>query len=201
MNSDDRSLILRARAGDERAFDQLVARHGRVVLKVARAVTGRADDADDVAQETFLRFFRSLDRVDPERPLEAWLVTITINVARSHAGRRAARREDGIAGEELAQPSTTPSPHAPLEAADVRAALLLASEELTERERLVFRLRDLQGFDVAVVGDALGITAVTVRRLSGNARAKVVAWLRAHRPELLPGQLGESQADTTGEKK
>ncbi|NJN64381.1 MAG: sigma-70 family RNA polymerase sigma factor [Acidobacteria bacterium] len=121
-------------------------------------------------------------------------MTLTVNAARTVATRSASRREDAL--EDLSPP-TTPNdgPHAPIEAADVRRAVLSAAGELTERERLVFLLRDVQGLDAATVGEALGITAVTVRRLSGNARAKVIEWLRRHRPELLLGRPGAATVD------
>ena len=171
--------------GDAAAFDALVARFGALVLRVARSIVGETD-AEDVAQEVFLRLYRAVGSVDPDRPLEPFLVRIAVNVSRSQRGRRARRREERLEAA-ADREGRGPRTGAALHAEDVRRALLDASAALTERERLVFRLRDLEGLEVSVVAGALGIAPVTVRRLSGNARGKVVAWLRRHRPELVAG--------------
>ncbi|GAB4224806.1 MAG: sigma-70 family RNA polymerase sigma factor [Acidobacteriota bacterium] len=180
----ERELIRRAQAGDAAAFDALVAQFGALVLRVARSIVGETD-AEDVAQEVFLRLYRALASVDPERPLEPFLVRIAVNAARTERGRRGRRREDVL--EAARDRAGGAGPGAAVHADDVRRALLAASATLTERERLVFRLRDLEGLEAPVVAEALGIAAVTVRRLSGNARSKVIAWLRIHRPELVDG--------------
>lgn len=178
--------MLRARAGDARAFDRLVERHGRLVLSVARNLLGHREDAEDVAQEVFLRFYRSLGRFDPSRPVEPWLVRITVNCARSHRRRR---DRDGMSSlEDTPGEPAAPrgkGPGAALDAAEVRAALRAGLATLPERERLVFVLRDVQGLEVTVVAEALGVSPVTVRRQSMEGRKKLLAWLRAHRPDLV----------------
>lgn len=200
MDLDDRQLIERVQRGDGRAFDLLVARYGRLVLQVARSVARQRDDAEDIAQEALFRLFRSIDKIDLSRPLEGWLVTITVNTARTHVARRSARREEALPASDPRDLTPSSDPGTGLEARDVRSALAEAASTLTERERLVFQLRDIQGLDAALVGEALGITPVTVRRLSGNGRAKVVDWLRRNRPELL-GVLAPSDGRTIEEEK
>ena len=76
-------------------------------------------------------------------------------------------------------------PGAGLVAGEVRAALREALGTLPERERIVFVLRDVQGLEVAVVAEALGVSPVTVRRQSMEGRRKLLAWLRRHRPDLV----------------
>lgn len=153
-----------------------------MVLAVARRVARSRDDADDIAQEVFLRFYRAIDRVDPERPLEPWLVRLTVNAARTQVARRPQRREDEL-DESTADPGRGPA--AAVVQRQLREALNTAVGTLPEREREVFLLRDLEGLDAAVVAEALGISEITVRRQSCEARKKVAAWFRAHRPELI----------------
>lgn len=180
----DRRLLERAQAGDRRAFDALVSHYGAVVLAVARSIVRARGDAEDVAQEAFLRLYKTLARIDPERPLEPWIVKLTVNAARSHASRNPARRESSI--ESAAEyEAGRGNPHSDMEAADARRVLREAADALTEREREVFLLRDVQGLPVALIAEALAVAPVTVRRLSSNGRAKVVAWIREHRPEML----------------
>ncbi|MDQ7008625.1 MAG: sigma-70 family RNA polymerase sigma factor [Acidobacteriota bacterium] len=181
----DSDLLRRARAGDPAAFDTLVARHGGLVLSVARRVTGHRQDAEDVAQEAFLRFYRKLADFDLTRPVEPWLVQITLNVARSHMRRTPARREQALPDEPLT--SSDRGPERNLEAAEIQRLLLAAASHLSERERLVFLLRDIESLPSSLIAQALGISEVTVRRQSSEGRRKVLAWLRLHHPEVLPG--------------
>ncbi len=76
-------IIRRARAGDEAAFTVLVEAHQQAVFRLAYLLLGDAGDADDVAQETFIRAFRSLKHFDDARPVRPWLLRITSNLARN----------------------------------------------------------------------------------------------------------------------
>jgi RNA polymerase sigma-70 factor (ECF subfamily) len=182
---EDRDLIEAARRGDDRAFDRLVARHGRLVLSVARSVTSHEQDAEDVAQDAFIRFFRSLDRFQADRPVVPWLVRITLNAARSQVTRAPERRERGLSENTLSERAESAGPDVPMGAREVRTALEQAAAVLSAREREVFILRDLHGMDAGTVAEVLGVTAVTVRRQSAEARRKIGTWLKRHRPELL----------------
>lgn len=77
----DTDLIARARAGDEAAWETLVRRHQDAVFRLAYLVCGSADDAEDVAQEAFIRAYESLDRFDASRPIRPWLLQIARNLA------------------------------------------------------------------------------------------------------------------------
>lgn len=180
----DTDLLLLAQAGDREAFDQLVSRHGRMVLSIARGITRNPADAEDAAQEVFVRFFRTLDRVDPEKPLEPWLVRLTVNASRSLVSRGPRARERVLADPET-RAGEGGSPGEALDRREFFESLALAMESLGEREREVFQLRDIQGLETALIAEALGISDITVRRQSGEARRKVVEWFRKHRPEFL----------------
>lgn len=87
---DQSDLIVRAQQGDGTAWEQLVRQHQDAVFRLAYLLLGDADDADDVAQETFIRAFGALDRFDTSRPLRPWLLRIATNLA--HNRRRAIGR-------------------------------------------------------------------------------------------------------------
>jgi RNA polymerase sigma-70 factor (ECF subfamily) len=76
-------LIGRARRGDERAWEMLVGRHQAAAFRLAYLVVGDAADAEDVAQEAFVRAFLSLERFEIGRPFRPWLMAITVNLARN----------------------------------------------------------------------------------------------------------------------
>jgi RNA polymerase sigma-70 factor (ECF subfamily) len=82
--------IQRARQGDEAAWETLVRDHQEAVFRLAFLLNGNADDAQDVAQETFIRAFRALDHFDPDRSLKPWLLQIATNLSRNR--RRSWRR-------------------------------------------------------------------------------------------------------------
>jgi RNA polymerase sigma-70 factor (ECF subfamily) len=83
----DPELIVRARAGNEAAWETLVRAHQQAVFRLAYLLLGNAHDAEDVTQEVFIRAFRALDRFDQDRPLRPWLLQITANQARNHRTR------------------------------------------------------------------------------------------------------------------
>ena len=77
------SLIHQARQGDATVWEKLVGQHQEAVFRLAYLLLGDADEAEDVAQETFIRAYRALDRFDAQRPLRPWLMRITSNLARN----------------------------------------------------------------------------------------------------------------------
>jgi RNA polymerase sigma-70 factor, ECF subfamily len=86
----DTTLVNRARTGDDAAWEGLVRAHQQPVFRLAYLLLGDAADAEDVAQEAFMRAFAALDRFDATRPLQPWLLQITSNLARNR--RRAGAR-------------------------------------------------------------------------------------------------------------
>ena len=83
-------LIKRARQGDQAVWITLVGEHQEAIFRLAYLILGDPDDAKDVAQETFIRAFRSLDRFEEHRPLKPWLLRIATNLSRNQ--RRASGR-------------------------------------------------------------------------------------------------------------
>lgn len=164
-------LVEAALDGDARAFEAIVRRQEGTVLRVLRLMGVRAEEREDAAQDVFLRVFRSLHRFEKGRPLEGWIYRMTANVAldrRKRAGREAARNVslDAEGAPEPAVESRAP-------AADLARRLEAALETLTERERAVFVLRELEGLETVAVARALGVTQITVRRHLGLARERL----------------------------
>lgn len=179
-------LLVRARRGDHRAFEALLARHDRQVLGTAWRLLGRTEDARDAAQEVFLRLYRSLSRLDPERPLAAWLYRVTVNVCRDL--RRGSKHHDAVPLdafdlETLSSPITDDPAHRAVAREDKRiVAEGLALLGMKERAALV--LRDVEGLDTNEVAEILGSSAATVRSQICHARLK----LAKHRQQRLRGE-------------
>jgi RNA polymerase sigma-70 factor (ECF subfamily) len=165
---DDAQLVARATRGDVDAFQQLVQRHAQIAFRTALLITRSAADAEEAAQDGFLKAHRALRRFRPGAPFRPWLLRIVANEARNR--RRAAGRRAALelrAGEERLRDDAAPSPEGSLLAATQRAALLAAIERLPERDRLVIACRHLLELSEAETAAALDCRPGTVKsRLS-----------------------------------
>src|SRR6202046_4837975 len=92
--SDEHALVRSAQAGDRLAFEELVRRYDREVLRLALNLVHRAEDARDIYQEAFMRVYKNLHRFRFECSFYAWLYRIVTNVALDHLRRRTSRKED-----------------------------------------------------------------------------------------------------------
>jgi RNA polymerase sigma-70 factor (ECF subfamily) len=168
----DRVLSL-AQSGDPAAFEALLRMHEVLVARTALRLTGNRQDAQDAAQEVFLRLHRSLRRIDDSRNLPGWLYRVTVNVCRDILRKR--RNADSLDETQLASPSCT-------EAELGRAEQLKLVEEalrmLPEKERAAVTLRDIEGLSTREVAEILGSSEATVRSQISSARLKIRKMLR-----------------------
>src|SRR5437870_10515112 len=140
---DEAALVARVRAGDRAAFGVLAERYAGVARRVARAVLGDPDDADDAAQDAFLSALVKLDQYDPRRPFGPWLMRIVANAATDRRRRRAVRQTEPLAPE-LAGGASHPDHDAELRVLGERLRVALA--QLPERRRLAVVLFDVEGY-------------------------------------------------------
>jgi RNA polymerase sigma-70 factor (ECF subfamily) len=170
----DASLVAAARDGQVRALEQLLERHERKVLRVLGLLGVPAQDREDVAQEVFIRVFRHLKGFRVGQEFGAWLYRVTVNAAHDYRSRRR-RLARGEAPLEEPEQRIDPDARAdaPAEQGELRQALERALETLTERERTIFVLREIEGLGSREVARALGITSITVRRHLSLARRRL----------------------------
>jgi RNA polymerase sigma-70 factor (ECF subfamily) len=179
---DEVELATRARAGDRTAYSQLVAAHQQIAFRVAYLVTGSAPEAEDAAQEGFVKAYRSLHRFDPGRPFRPWLLTIVANEARNRrrsAGRRLAYEARAV---RLAASTPDRTPEHEAEAAETRRALLEAVNRLPEPERLVVGLRYFLELSEAETAAAAGVPPGTVKSRMWRAMERLRSDLEGRRP-------------------
>ena len=170
---DAAEIIARAISGDRTAFEEIVLRHERRVLTLAFRLLGTAEDAKDAAQEVFFRAFRYLRKFDSSKPLEPWLVRMTVNVCRRAGGKRSKSREMFIASDGLHPEDPGKNPYALLRAEEQKRLLYEALDDLPEKERAAIVLRDLEGLTTAEVAEILGSAEATVRSQISVARLKM----------------------------
>jgi RNA polymerase sigma-70 factor (ECF subfamily) len=168
------TALRRVLTGDSAAFEQIVARYERRVLGLALRLLRTPDDAQDAAQEVFLRAFKYIHRLDPARPMEPWLVGITVNVCRDIVRQREQRqRRFAELTDEAAPADSSPSPYAGLEWEQQRVLLWRALDSLPAKERLAVILRDVEGFSTLEVAGILGSSETTVRSQISRGRLRI----------------------------
>lgn len=166
----DERLVLKSQAGDRAAFEQLVRRTARSVFARLYLETGRADRAEDLAQETFLVAWRSIRQVTNPAGFRQWLFSVAKTVAvdaSRHESRRkrdAGRREDSDALGTLADQRAA-TPLLELEREESRQRVLAIVRSLPEEYRLPLMLRYLNGSDYQSISRELGLTNGSLRGL------------------------------------
>src|SRR5690348_14038870 len=161
----ERGFILAAQRGDTEAFGELVRTYQRRAYAVARAIVVTHEDAEDAVQEGFLHAYRALDRFRPEQAFGAWLHRIVANAALDIGRRRRVRDADELT-DTVASPFRDPA-----EQDELRRRLAAGLGELSQRQRSVIVLHDVEGFTHGEIGSMLGIPEGTARSDLHHARA------------------------------
>ena len=174
---DDQALVDRARAGDDHAFGQLVRTYQHRAVTIARALGIDPADAEDVAQEAFLRAYRGLPRFRGASTFRTWLVQVVTNTARTHRRQRTGRREISTDEGEYPIVETLPDPGDLERTAIARDRVARALEVLPADLREAVVLRDVEGLEYREIADALDIPIGTVESRIFRGRARLRAAL------------------------
>jgi RNA polymerase sigma-70 factor (ECF subfamily) len=167
---DEADLIGRAKRGDTHAYEELVYAYQGIAFRTAYVIARNSTDAEDAAQDGFVKAWRALGRFRDGAPFRPWLLQIVANEARNRR-RSAGRREHLALRAATEEPSggAAPSPEAAFLTAETRETLLAAVNELPDDQREVIALRYFLGLSDAEVAETLGIAHGTVK--SRTARA------------------------------
>jgi RNA polymerase sigma-70 factor (ECF subfamily) len=167
-------LVARTQAGERAAFGVLVERYAPQARRVARAVLGDSDEADDAAQDGFLSALVKLSQYDARRPFGPWLMRIVANAATDRRRRRQVRRveplDPGLVG-------GGPRPDTEAVRSELGERLRAALAELPPRRRAAVVLFDVEGYSHAEIAEMLGIPEGTVRSEVFHARRRLRALL------------------------
>ncbi len=165
--TEDAGLVRRALVGDERAFETLVRRYSGPAFSIALGIMKEPADAEDVVQDSFVKALERLEDCDPEK-FGAWFLRVVRN--RAHSTRRYMGVRDAAPLDSLPTASDEPGPHHDAERRQLRARLLAAMDELTDVQRQVLMLHDIQGWKHREIGDMLEMPEGTVRAHLFHAR-------------------------------
>lgn len=172
--ADESALVARARGGDAAAFEELVRRYDRAVLRLALRIVGSEEIARDIYQEAFLRVFRSLRDFRDECAFSTWVFRLVTNLCLDHLRKAGARPEDAIPGEAggegersrealLADDRPESNPERVVAGREIRRRIDRALRSLPPRERLVFELRHAEGLRMSAIAGIVETTEETVR--------------------------------------
>jgi RNA polymerase sigma-70 factor, ECF subfamily len=164
MPQTDAATVALARDGDSEAFRALVERHGRAVYRLAYRMTGSAQDAEDVVQETFLKAYKQLSRFESRANFGTWLHRIAVNCSidlirsRPHreTGHDDADLEHFGAGAESTAAAGT-SPERLMMSTEVQQRMADAMANLSRMERAAFILRHFEGRSIEEISQSLGL--------------------------------------------
>jgi RNA polymerase sigma-70 factor (ECF subfamily) len=176
----DRALVDAAAAGDREAYDELVRRYQVQILSLARALLGGSADAEDIAQEVFVRAWRSIRGFRGEGTFRAWLHRVAVNLLHSHQRyltreRRFFRTRDAK-DDDASEAERMPSPFDLEHAVTLRLAIDRALAQLPMEYRSAVVLRDIQGLDYKEIAETLGVPIGTVesRIFRGRHRLRML---------------------------
>jgi len=177
VNQPEAGLVRRCLAGDEKAYRELIEMYQPRIFSLSLRMLRRAEDAQDVTQETFIRMFRALDRYDPQRPFGAWLYSIASRLSIDHLRRRKLQpvpltqrdRDDEEYTIDVEDPGLRPEEVASRAEEEDRTRVLIDS--LPPHYRIVVLLRHQQDLSYEEISEALHLPLGTVKARIHRARA------------------------------
>src|SRR5262245_42857723 len=185
---DEEALLAGLRAGDDRAYEQMVRAFGGRLLAVAQRILRNEDDARDAVQTAYLSAFRSIERFEGGCRLSTWLHRIVVNAALMKLRSRRRRPEDSLEpllptylddGHHAEQFSRNDIPaDVALERAETRAAVRACIEQLPDRYRSILVMRDIEDVSTSEVAELLGVTPNAVKIRLHRARQALTTLLR-----------------------
>ena len=189
---EERGLVDRARAGETGAFEALVRRYQGWVFTLALRMVGDRAEAEDLAQDVFLKAYRGLRGFKGASRFSTWLYAIASHHCLNHLKARGRRgglprrgRDNPATGDDLPAlvdrlPDGAPQADALLERADLARIIQAEMAHLTEEHRMVLILRDIQGLSYEEIARTLGVELGTVRSRLHRARMEMKARLAPH---------------------
>lgn len=185
----DVRLMLRVRGDEPGAFAELVDRFQHRLLGILAHLVGRADEAEDLAQEVFLRVYRARAEYHPQAKFSTWLFTIANNVALNALRRRQRKpavqlppTESGghARPEEKLVAHRSPTPEARLHHEELAQKIQDALAQLNDRQRLAVVLNKFEDLSYEEIAEIMGITSKAVKSLLSRARSQLRELLRPY---------------------
>ena len=185
--ADDLDLVKRAQAGDRRAFDLLVVKYYSRVNRLLFRFVHRAEEAEDLAQDTFIKAYRALPNFRSESSFYTWLYRIAINTAKNYfsSQKRQAPLLSDLTGDDSVEPAEMVSmlrdigtPEHLLMTKEIVQTVSDAIDALPEELKMAISLRELEGLSYEEIAEAMSCPVGTVRSRIFRAREAVAQRLK-----------------------
>src|ERR1700683_331948 len=197
---DDLDLVHASKNGDIAAFEQLVKRYDRKLLRIAQSVTHNREDSQEAVQDAFLKAFQNLGEFREESKFSTWLIRITLNqslmkLRKQRATREASLNEDFQAEGDILPIDVTdwaPNPEQLYWASQLRDILIKCLEKLSPILQTVFVLRDIEGLTIEQTAEVLNVSQTAVKARLWRARLQLRESLNKYfikRPHSARAQL------------
>jgi RNA polymerase sigma-70 factor (ECF subfamily) len=180
----DLPLVEASQRGDVSAFEELVRRYDRKLLRIAINVTHNPDDAEEAVQDAFFKAYRNLDRFRADAKFSTWLFRIAVNESLMKLRKQRGAKETAMAEQsfnlddseygreiEATVPDWAPDPEARYGAAEFREILVGSLQKLSPALRVVFVLRDMEEHSISQTAEFLNLTENAVKSRLSRARA------------------------------
>jgi RNA polymerase sigma-70 factor, ECF subfamily len=185
----ERQLVLRAQAGDQKAYEELVRLHQHRVLAVVGGILRGSEDVEDVAQQALVKAYFSLKKFDLRSAFGTWLHKIAVNECWDYLRKKKVRKlvyEADMTEDQVRQMEATPDSRGPASKAGTDAGRLLEQQDLVERllgeldekDRAMLVMKEVEGFTVEEIGEFLGLNVNTVKVRLFRARGRLVETYR-----------------------
>jgi RNA polymerase sigma-70 factor (ECF subfamily) len=196
---DDLTLVHATKRGNVTAFDKLVRRYDRKLLRIAQTVTHNREEAEDAVQEGFFKAYQKLDQFREDAKFSTWMIRIVLNEALMKLRKQRIAREESLDGnfpsDSEALPRDladwSPNPQELYGAVELREILIKCLGSLQPRLRVVFVLRDIEELSVRETSEALSLSAVAVKSRLFRARLQLRERLTGYFRQR-PGQSSAS---------
>lgn len=212
LHDPDVRLMLQVRDGDAAAFEELVRRYRDRLLTILEHLVGHREQAEDLAQDVFVRMFKARERYQPEAKFSTWLFTIANNVASNALRSRSRRREVGVpegnaadsaclALDQLAKAASGFMPTRALDKAEQAEMVRNAVAGLSERQRMALLLAKFEGMSYQDIAQTMDLSVQAIKSLLSRARVNLKEKLtpyveRGIRPEETgPSPNGNDESD------
>jgi RNA polymerase sigma-70 factor (ECF subfamily) len=205
--SDDLELVHACKKGDVTAFEQLVKRYGRRLLRISQTVTRNREDSEDAVQEALLKAFQNLAEFREDSQFSTWLIRITVNqslmkLRKQRTHKEVSMDEDFQADGDvlpLNVPDRAPNPEQLCWASELRDILVRTVEELRPILRTVFVLRDVEGLSIEQTAQVLNLSQAAVKARLWRVRIHLRERLNRYidePPSLAPEELAPTSRVT-----
>ncbi len=188
-NEEDLMLMAKIANGDERAFEQLVAKHQQAVIGTIGKMTNHSPETEDIAQQVFLRLWKAASRYKPKAKFTTYLFTITRNLVFNDTRKKTRRRELSIDTDEqnwhdsIADPSSSSRPDQSLAEDELRLQVDKAVADLPETQRLAVILRRYEQMSYEEIAEVLETSVSAVKSQLFRARKSLRDSLKAYLEE------------------